>query len=433
MGNEISDSELEMIYTAHDVNLEFMPEVNAEEARRYAENDLEDFGKTAIDGTVSKESRQMELQMKLGFMKDYAEANPHYKAVIVERGFPLEKLLYGENIVESAPDPEKNITGSVKLTEDQRKQVLDEVKEEFVPMGENGRQYVYRFSGEVAFHDDGNKLYTRKTDANIAVAMMKVAEAKGWKSIKVNGHPDFKREVWMEASLKGIAVKGFSPSDKDLAALEERRQKMAAKTTTTAPKIPVSAVKTENPKVFEGTLLEHGRAPYQHDEKNQSSYYVKVRDDAGNERTAWGVDLKRAIDKAGVVEGDKVRLENEGNKVVSVKTPIMGKDGKVTGHEEKEVKRNSWNVEKTQGQEVTEALAKSLLLKNGLNPESPAARQFLEAVSAETTKREAAGKLPKVPIRDAKADVKKREADKTKLRPRRRIKQEKEISQEQTR
>jgi hypothetical protein len=78
------------------------------------------------------------------------------------------------------------------------------------------------------------------------------------------------------------------------------------------------------------------------------------------------------------------------------------------------------------------SLAKSLILKSGLDPKSPAAKQFLEAVSLEATKREAAGKLPKVPVRDAKAAVKKREADKTPSRPRR-ARKEKDIHQEQAR
>ncbi|GHU07996.1 hypothetical protein FACS1894158_16930 [Betaproteobacteria bacterium] len=46
-----------------------------------------------------------------------------------------------------------------------------------------------------------------------------------------------------------------------------------------------SAAKTENPKIIEGKLIEHGAAPYQHDKKNQPSYFVKVRDENGYEKT----------------------------------------------------------------------------------------------------------------------------------------------------
>jgi hypothetical protein len=296
------------------------------------------------------------------------------------------------------------------------------------------RTPVSRDNGELAFHDTGNKLYTHKTDADIAVAMTKMAEAKGWSSVKVDGHSDFRREVWMEASLQGIAVNGFTPSDKDLATLEARRQKAKEASGQLVPEVASAAAKAEkNLKVLEGTLLENGMAPYQHDKKNQPSYYVRVRDDVGRERTVWGVDPKRAMDKAGALPGDRVRLENEGNKMVSVKTAIRDKDGKITGHKEKEVKRNAWSAEKTQGQKITEALAKSVILKNGLVLESPAAKQFLEAVSKEAAKREADGKLPKIPIRDVKAVPKKREADMTQTRSRRGVaRKEKDICKEQT-
>ena len=79
----------------------------------------------------------------------------------------------------------------------------------------------------------------------------------------------------------------------------------------------------------------------------------------------------------------------------------------------------SKNVEKTEGRNVTAALALAVVKKNGIDPESPRGKQFLEAINKETVKREAAGNLPKIPVRDVAAPVRKREADKTKPRPHR--------------
>jgi len=78
---------------------------------------------------------------------------------------------------------------------------------------------------KLAFKDKGEKLVTSANDERVAFAMATMAEARGWKTIKVNGHPDFRREVWMEASLRGIQVKGFAPQERDLKELEERRER----------------------------------------------------------------------------------------------------------------------------------------------------------------------------------------------------------------
>jgi hypothetical protein len=74
-------------------------------------------------------------------------------------------------------------------------------------------------------------------------------------------------------------------------------------------------------------------------------------------------------------------------------------------------------------------LALSVVKKNGIDPESPRGKQFLEAVGVEAARREAAGKLPKIPVKDVKAPVKKREADISKPRPHR-SSVKKEVQQE---
>ena len=75
----------------------------------------------------------------------------------------------------------------------------------------------------VAFKDKGPRMVSALNDERVAHAMATMAEAKGWKTIRVSGHPDFQREVWMEANLRGIEVRGFKPQEKDLKELEARR------------------------------------------------------------------------------------------------------------------------------------------------------------------------------------------------------------------
>jgi hypothetical protein len=344
-------------------------------------------------------------------------------------------------------------TDRTAILENQRKKAFDEVRTKFAPVGKDTRNYLDRDSGELAFHDSGDKLHTRKNDPDVVVALVKMAEAKGWTNIKVSGHHDFKREVWLEASLKGFEVQGFSPSDKDLLVLDKRRRqsmrnvvqredspdidqaKTPAHTKAEAVQERANPVaRTENSKMIEGVLVEHSEAPYQHDKKNQPSYFARIRHEDGSERTFWGVDLRRAIEKSGAVSGDQVRLENKGNQAVTVKTAMRNKDGKITGYQEKHIRRTTWDVEKTQGQNLAFAMALAVVKKNGIDPESSRGKQFLQAVGTEAAKREADGKLPKIPVRDVTAPVRKREAEKIKPRLRRGIvRKDKEVQREQAR
>lgn len=74
----------------------------------------------------------------------------------------------------------------------------------------------------VAFEDKGNKLETSSNSEAIAENMVRIAEARGWNEIKVSGSETFRREVWLEAATRHMHVKGYNPSEQDLAALFER-------------------------------------------------------------------------------------------------------------------------------------------------------------------------------------------------------------------
>lgn len=89
---------------------------------------------------------------------------------------------------------------------------------------QTGDSYYYKDdSARLAFVDRGSRLITQEKDARTASAMAVMAEAKGWSTIKVSGDESFRREVWLEASLRGIHVKGYQPKEADLAALDIKR------------------------------------------------------------------------------------------------------------------------------------------------------------------------------------------------------------------
>lgn len=96
---------------------------------------------------------------------------------------------------------------------------------------------------------------------------------------------------------------------------------------------------------YAGELVEHGDAPYQHNPARSDSYYVVYRDAGGADHVVWGVDLERAVAESGALAGQQVTLENLGRRLVTVTVPVLDATGNVIGEEEKEVYRNTWQVD----------------------------------------------------------------------------------------
>lgn len=104
----------------------------------------------------------------------------------------------------------------------ERAELRGEVEKQFLVR--NGKYYFKDNSNRLAIEDRGNKLVSAEKDSRVAVSMAKLAEAKGWDSIKVKGSPEFQREVWLEASSRGVKVQGYKPTEADLAALDARKE-----------------------------------------------------------------------------------------------------------------------------------------------------------------------------------------------------------------
>ena len=79
--------------------------------------------------------------------------------------------------------------------------------------------------GAVAFKDKGERIISASNDDRVTQAMATMAEAKGWKTIKVSGHPDFQRKIWMEANLRGIEVQGYKPTQQERQQLDDMRDR----------------------------------------------------------------------------------------------------------------------------------------------------------------------------------------------------------------
>lgn len=81
---------------------------------------------------------------------------------------------------------------------------------------------------QLAFEDKGAKLNTAHHAPEVVSSIAQLAHAKGWKQLTVSGTPEFRREMWLQASLLGMQVFGYAPEAIDLARLSERRAVMTA-------------------------------------------------------------------------------------------------------------------------------------------------------------------------------------------------------------
>ncbi|WP_397536052.1 LPD7 domain-containing protein [Roseateles sp.] len=116
-------------------------------------------------------------------------------------------------------------------------------------------QTEYRLRGDssrVAFTESTSRLATDTNSPSVARSMIDVAEARNWTTLRVSGHADFKRQVWLEASLRGHKTIGYEPNPGDLELLKrdreahlvsriEPRPGAASSNTSTAPTEKTSA------------------------------------------------------------------------------------------------------------------------------------------------------------------------------------------------
>jgi Large polyvalent protein-associated domain 7 len=85
----------------------------------------------------------------------------------------------------------------------------------------------YRFRGDtsrVAFTESTFRLATDTNSPSVARSMVDVAEARGWRALRVSGNEDFKRMVWLEASVRNVKTLGYEPNPGDLDILKKARE-----------------------------------------------------------------------------------------------------------------------------------------------------------------------------------------------------------------
>jgi hypothetical protein len=85
----------------------------------------------------------------------------------------------------------------------------------------------YRFKGDtsrVAFTESTFRLATDTNSPSVARSMVDVAQARNWRGLRVSGNEDFKRMVWLEATVRGVKAIGYEPNLADLELLKKERE-----------------------------------------------------------------------------------------------------------------------------------------------------------------------------------------------------------------
>ncbi|MCV2366977.1 LPD7 domain-containing protein [Roseateles oligotrophus] len=138
--------------------------------------------------------------------------------------------------IEQTAPPKSPSSSNIDLTADRAaraEQLTETLQERYLikrpPMklGEIGIGHTeYRYRGDsnrVAFTESAFKLSTDNNNPSVARSMVDVAESRNWKSLRVSGNEDFKRLIWLEASLRGIKAHGYEPQRADQELLSRER------------------------------------------------------------------------------------------------------------------------------------------------------------------------------------------------------------------
>ena len=276
----------------------------------------------------------------------------------------------------------------------QRRDAADSLRKRFIEAGE---QFYYRTApGEptkVAFTDHGKRLVTEHDDPSVIQGMVLRAKAKGWTTVRVNGTTEFKTEAWVQATIAGLDVEGYTPRGIDLARAEDRKdqrpvrgktvqhpvdrevshdratddpvrkpektvtpgQQVAVATleailrargdspSTIAAAVEEAKARLQGERVVVGTVVDHGLDHYNHDVQKNKSYFVKVATDRG-EREIWSVDLGRVFEQGKVQRGDAVALVQQAQERVTVTVPLRDESGASIGTASQPATRNRWEV-----------------------------------------------------------------------------------------
>lgn len=203
-------------------------------AQREASPTVATTNPEAGPGDPSLNSLEPGYEREVQKLDDAAEAQ---RAAWLNKGKEAATPVQGQGAPVSGNDVESDEIFTAQQR-DAQPLVPADVEQKFVRKGD--KFYNQPDAARLEFEDKGNKLETRSDGEQVAEAMVRIAEARGWDEIKVHGSETFRREAWMEAAGRGMHVKGYSPTEQDKAELAKRKGNEVAKAVETKTANPAS-------------------------------------------------------------------------------------------------------------------------------------------------------------------------------------------------
>jgi hypothetical protein len=260
--------------------------------------------------------------------------------------------------------------------------VPQSVRDRFV---QDGHRFFFP-DGAPAFRDLGRRLTTGSENTQVVHSLIEVARSRGWTEVTVTGTERFRQEVWRQARLEGLSVRGYRPTDVEQAQLVRALARGLSRpadsiSSDPGPPAPASQAPREGrpplaDERYVGRLLDHGKDTYRHDPDAEPSYFVRLGIPGGY-REIWGKDIERAVAKSLTQPepGDEVILLRTGRDAVTVKRPERDAEGQVR-NKDVEAYRNRWVIEKREFFEQRAAAAQ-VVRDEGVAPQA-AVRQHPE-------------------------------------------------------
>jgi hypothetical protein len=203
----------------------------------------------------------------------------------------------------------------------------------------------------LAFKVTEDRLMTRLAAAEVIRDMVSVAQHRQWEALEIRGSEEFRREAWLEASARGLEVRGYQPTEFDRQALADR-QEVWNRTHPRTHEVEVRSVSDRDERAekldydtgVSGRLIEVGRAPYRNRNDAETSTYVAIELDNGRQHRVWGVGLEKATADSKARPGDRIQVRRDGVERVAKDIKVIDAASGSARIERRQVPRNRWRV-----------------------------------------------------------------------------------------
>jgi hypothetical protein len=189
------------------------PRVGEQAAQAAAQPPIDEQANTIARGASSKQAVSHAQQPRAPQQSERPEQPASTPQQAPQQSAPAEQT---PKVAPATAETDKD------ALEARRRELVLSLGERFTIKGDD-----YRFKADpsrIAFKDRGNWLSSHMDHAFVVRGMVDAAEAKGWSTLNVRGTEDFRRQAWMEGSLRGLEVKGYNPTIEDRQRLEQRQK-----------------------------------------------------------------------------------------------------------------------------------------------------------------------------------------------------------------